>query len=175
MVKYSFVFLLLWSLNTAGQAIPENTGSKLNKEEALLALRFHNKARADVGVAPLKWSAKLASFAQLWAEHIASTGCKLKHRPYSGEWAQKYGENIYYALNKDATAVRASEAWYNEIKEFTYGKLEKNTWAKSGHYTQMIWQTTTTMGMGKATCPGGAAIIVANYDPLGNYMGQKPY
>jgi uncharacterized protein YkwD len=175
MVKYSFLFLLLVSLNGAAQVIPENTGSKLKKEEALQALQFHNKARADVGVAPLKWSAKLASFAQLWADQLAATGCKLKHRPYSGEWAQKYGENIYYSMNKDATPVRASGAWYDEIKDFTYGKLEKNTWAKSGHYTQMIWRTTTTVGMGKANCPTGASIIVANYDPLGNYMGEKPY
>jgi pathogenesis-related protein 1 len=175
MIRYSFIFLLLWSLNGAAQAIPDNTGSKINKEEALEALRFHNKVRADVGVKPLQWSAKLASFAQGWAEQIAATGCKMKHRPYSGEWAQKYGENIYYSSNKDARPLRASEAWYSEIKDFTDGKMDKNTLVKSGHYTQMIWRTTTTIGMGKAVCPTGASIIVANYDPLGNYMGQKPY
>ncbi len=32
-----------------------------------------------------------------------------------------------------------------------------------------------SVGIAKAGCPSGATIIVANYSPLGNYMGQKPY
>jgi hypothetical protein len=29
--------------------------------------------------------------------------------------------------------------------------------------------------LGKAVCKNGATIIVANYDPRGNMMGEKPY
>ncbi len=168
-------FLLFFSLMEAkSQTVPGNTGSKVKKEDAVTALRFHNKVRKDVGAPPLQWSVEAAAFAQAWAEKLAANGCKIQHRPYSGTWAQKYGENIYF-FSGNATPLMASNAWYNEIKEFTYGKLERNSWAKSGHYTQMVWRTTTKVGIGIASCPSGASIIVANYDPAGNFMGDKPY
>ncbi len=150
-------------------------GSNVTKEEAQTAIEFHNKARKDVGVAPLTWSNELASFAQAWADNLASTGCKLKHRPADGKWAQQYGENIFYASKATVNALNASQAWYSEIKDFSYGKLNANNWAKTGHYTQMVWSTTKQMGIGSAVCPSGAIIIVANYNPRGNFMGEKPY
>ena len=152
-----------------------NTGSKIKKDEAQSALEFHNKVRNDVGVSALTWSNELSTYAQAWAENLVSTGCKLKHRPANGQWAQKYGENIFYASKATANALNASEAWYSEIKDFKYGPLNTNNWAKTGHYTQMVWRTTTRVGIAKAKCPSGATIIVANYSPIGNYMGQKPY
>jgi pathogenesis-related protein 1 len=39
----------------------------------------------------------------------------------------------------------------------------------------MVWRDTERMGMGQATCPDGAVIIVANYDPPGNVIGRYPY
>jgi uncharacterized protein YkwD len=163
------------SFEATSQSIPDSTGSKVKKAQAMEALKFHNKVRKDVGVPPLQWSAEAASFAQAWADQLASNGCKMQHRPYAGTWAQKFGENIYFSSRNAATPLMASTAWYNEIKDFTYGKLEKNGWAKSGHYTQMVWRTTTKVGIGAASCPSGAVIIVANYDPAGNFMGEKPY
>ena len=157
------------------QTASVNSSSKIEEKEAEAAIAFHNKVRKEVGVAPLQWSGQLASFAQAWADNLASSGCKLKHRPSSGDWAQQYGENIFFASDARANALDASKAWYSEIKDFTYGKLNSNNWAKTGHYTQMVWRNSTQVGMGSATCPSGAVIIVANYNPRGNYMGEKPY
>jgi uncharacterized protein YkwD len=58
-------------------------------------LLYHNKARAEVGVAALTWSPELARFAREWADQLASDGCNMQHRPGSGEWAQKFGENFF--------------------------------------------------------------------------------
>ena len=168
----SFIFLIM---QANAQMVPQVTGSNVTTQEAQTALEFHNKVRKDVSVPPLIWSTELSAFAQLWANKLAAEGCKLEHRPPNGKWAQQYGENIYFGTAKGLTALDASKAWYSEIKDFTGEKLTVKNFVKVAHYTQMVWRTTTKLGMAKASCPSGATIIVANYSPLGNYMGEKPY
>ena len=174
--KTIYVLLVLLCMKYSNaQIAPASTGSNLTKEEAQEALDFHNRIRKEVGVSSLLWSTELSAFAQLWANKLATEGCKLEHRPTSGKWAQMYGENIYFGTAKGLTPQDASKAWYAEIKDYSGEKLTTKNFLKVAHYTQMVWQTTTKLGMGKSTCLSGATIIVANYSPLGNYMGQKPY
>lgn len=154
--------------------VPSLSGSKLSQDEAQIALDFHNKVRNDVGSPPLQWSTELAGYAQSWANHLASA-CKPEHRPKSGPWAQKHGENIFWGGDEPYTALNASENWYSEIKEYKYGAVTNNNWYKTGHYTQMVWKTTTHVGIGKAVCKNGTILIVANYSPSGNYVGEWPY
>lgn len=172
---FSLVLFVFSAASAQAQIVPVATGSKVTKEDAQTAVDFHNKVRKDVGVLPLDWSPELAAYAQLWANKLASGGCKIEHRPGSGKWAQLYGENIYFGTARGLTTLDASKAWYSEIKDFTNSKLNLENWAKVAHYTQMVWRTTTKIGIAKATCPSGATIIVANYSPRGNYMGEKPY
>ena len=151
-----------------------NTGSLVSVQDAKDALNFHNKARADVGVAPLTWSPELSKYAQDWANNLANNGgCQLKHRS-SSENTKGYGENIalgYAGYN----ALNSSAAWYSEISKFQNVVLDNSNWYAAGHYSQMVWRKTTQVGMGIAKCTNGASIIVANYNPPGNYMGQKTY
>jgi hypothetical protein len=170
----SIVFLLVYSI-TQAQTVPAKTGSLLGQQEAQDALDFHNKARKDVHVAPLSWSTQLAAFAQAWANNLAQNGCKMQHRPAAGEWAQQYGENIYWAMGRSLLAGDASRSWYSEIADYTPGPYSSANRGKTGHYTQMVWQESKTVGIGKATCPNGSVIIVANYDPRGNTLGVRPY
>lgn len=170
-----FVFMLgVTVFPLQAQKVSPATGSKVLQKDAQEALDFHNKVRGDVGSPPLQWSEVLARYAQSWADHLAAD-CELEHRPYSGPWAQKYGENIFWGGGEDYTVLHASESWYSEIEEYTYGPLTDSNWYKTGHYTQMVWKSTTHVGMGKAVCKSGAILIVANYNPSGNYMGEKPY
>jgi pathogenesis-related protein 1 len=39
----------------------------------------------------------------------------------------------------------------------------------------VIWKNTTQVGCGCAVSQSGAFFFVCNYDPPGNYIGQKPY
>lgn len=167
--------VLLISFSSWSQKVPATTGSKISQTAAQEALDHHNKVRADVGAPTLEWSAELSKFAQEWADHLASQGCKMEHRPRSGEWTQKYGENIFWGSASRYTPLDASKSWYSEIKDYTYGPLTSSNWYQTGHYTQMVWKNTTHVGFGVAICSSGAIIIVANYNPPGNYMGQKPY
>ena len=157
------------------KTIIQNTGSKVTKAQAQEALDYHNQARKEVGVQPLEWSEELAKHAQEWADHLAETTCKMAHRPKDGKFADNYGENLFSGSGKEYTALDASKAWYKEIKDFKNLKLSGSNWSKTGHYSQMIWNKTTKIGMGIAKCKNGKTIIVANYDPAGNMLGDKAY
>ncbi len=174
-ILYASILLFTANPQLYAQTVPGLTGSKVTQAQAQEALDFHNKVRADVKVPGLQWSAELAAFAQQWAEQVASKGCGLQHRPGDGEWAQKYGENIFGGSGAAYTALNASESWYAEIKDYTPGALNESNWYKTGHYTQMVWRNTTQAGIGIATCEGNGTIIVANYNTPGNYMGESPY
>ena len=169
------IILGVFIVQVLAQSVPNITGSKVTKEDAQSALDFHNKVRADVGVTALTWSPDLAKFAQEWADHLASQGCDMQHRPRNGKWTQKYGENIFWGKGADYSALDASKSWYSEIEFYTHGEISSSNWSKTGHYTQMVWKNTSQVGIAVAKCSDGAIIIVANYDPAGNFMGESPY
>ena len=176
MSKRFLLITLLVAAKISGAQSIETTGSNLSPQEAMAALEHHNKVRNDVRVNPLIWSPELAAYAQAWADELARTGCKMRHRPDSGPWKQKHGENIFMGSPSSYySPLNASESWYSEIKVYKHQPLNDRNWYAAGHYTQMVWNTTTAVGMGKAVCPKDAIIIVANYDPPGNVIGEKAY
>ncbi len=162
----ALLFLFIFS---DAQQVPDTTGSSFSQDEAQQALDFHNKVRSDIGAPPLQWSAALAAVAQKRANDNASNNCSTSHAETG------YGENLFWGVGANFTALDASKAWYSEIQKYTYGPLTENNWEATGHYTQMVWSTTRQLGMGIATCANGTIIIAANYAPRGNIMGQKPY
>jgi pathogenesis-related protein 1 len=156
--------------------IPDNTsiGSNLTLQEVQQLLQLHNEARADVGVAPLHWSEKLAIYAQAWADHLASTNCRMEHRPHSGKWKQEHGENLFMGTAGYYSVSDAVKAWESEKIYYGGGTLNPSNWYDSGHYTQVVWTNTKQVGCAKVEC-NGEMIVVCNYDPPGNVLGQKPY
>jgi pathogenesis-related protein 1 len=176
-MKLALIFALLlgFGLTVLGQKVPKKTGSKASQEEAQAALDFHNKVRREVGTPPLEWSAKVAAYAQAWANNLAKSGCKMEHRPNDGKWKRIYGENLFLGSGQEYTLTSASESWYSEIKDYKGEKLNNSNFHAVGHYTQMVWRNTKSVGMARAECPNGEIIIVASYDPTGNYLGEKAY
>ncbi|OPX95518.1 MAG: Cysteine-rich secretory protein family protein [Syntrophorhabdus sp. PtaB.Bin006] len=151
-----------------------SSGSRLTGEEIHTLLALHNRVREDVGVGPLGWSKNLAVYAQQWADHLAATSCRMEHRPRSGKWGQQHGENLLIGTVGYHGVADAVEAWENE-KTYYHGQaLNASNWHASGHYTQVVWRNTKEIGCAKAEC-GGRVIVVCNYDPPGNVMGQRPF
>jgi uncharacterized protein YkwD len=173
-MRVAFLFLIVFICQSLVPA-PPGTGSDLSEKDAQVALEYHNRVRKEVGAPPLQWSKELAAYAQEWAAHLAAKGCSMAHRPRSGEWAQQYGENLFWGSNSLYSVKDACVSWYSEKKDFTGPVFTGNEANVVGHYTQMVWRSTTKVGIGVARCSNGAIIIVANYDPPGNYLGENAY
>ncbi|MBK6877549.1 MAG: hypothetical protein IPG99_14155 [Ignavibacteria bacterium] len=150
------------------------TVSSNTSGEAQSILERHNYWRAQLGIAPLSWSDELASYAQQWANELSSRGCQLEHRPRDGQWKQMYGENLYWAMGGKLAGTDAVESWAAERKDFDHNTQE-GTGGVVGHYTQMIWENTTKVRCAKVVCSDGSVLWVCNYDPPGNWSGEKPY
>jgi len=144
-------------------------GSAMSLPHVREIAAYHNKIRRDVGVGPLKWSPKLSAFAQQWADELAQTTCRMKHRP-----GHQFGENLFIGTAGQFRAVHAAMAWEGEKKFYKGGVLTRSNWKPAGHYTQMVWRNTTLLGCGEARCED-MLMVVCNYHPAGNFIGQKPY
>lgn len=149
-------------------------GAGVSPKEMVAA---HNIWRAQVGVGEVTYSEELAASAQAWAEHLKTTrNCSMKHS--SG----KEGENLYWAgawSNGPAQDVMSKEvvdSWASEKKDYTYEDNSCGAGKVCGHYTQVVWKNTTTIGCGMAVCDSPKnQVWVCQYLPAGNYVGQKPY
>ncbi|KAI4318741.1 hypothetical protein MLD38_032411 [Melastoma candidum] len=129
----------------------------------------HNAARQEVGVGPMSWDDTVASYAQQYAGQRAGD-CQLIH---SGG---PYGENIAGGSG-DLSGVDAVNMWVGEKSDYHY---DSNTCtAPEGssclHYTQVVWRDSVRLGCAKVTCASGGTFITCNYDPPGNFVGQRPY
>ncbi|GLH09161.1 Uncharacterized protein GBIM_14277 [Gryllus bimaculatus] len=86
------------------------------------------------------------------------------------------GENVFSFVSSDAhtrqrVGVRnALDAWYAEGRLFDYGNEPLDT--KARNFTQMMWRSTRLLGLAVARGRGGRVIVVANYYPRGNIVGQ---
>lgn len=157
-------------INDNDSIIPDRTLSEIEQ-----FLRIHNQARQEVGVPDLEWSEELADYAREWGEELIKD-CSFKHRPSDGPFAQEHGENLYLAWGMDSLSLSAAAlAWYDEIDAYNGQAIGEGDISDYGHYTQMVWRTTTQLGAAKVRCENGTFIIVANYSPRGNWIGERPY
>jgi pathogenesis-related protein 1 len=136
----------------------------------------HNAVRANVMPAPaepmpeLLWDAELAAVAQAYAER-----CVFEH---SGN---DYGENLYAAAGQAVTPQQVVDAWASEVAVYDYAS--NGCSGVCGHYTQIVWAGTRRLGCGAAHCTVNSPFDgfaewdhwVCNYDPPGNWVGEKPY
>jgi pathogenesis-related protein 1 len=128
----------------------------------------HNSWRKATGVAPLSWSPKLASFAQDWANTLVARN-EFKHRANNN-----YGENLAAAQGKSFSPKSVVEYWGEEVRDYNYNTNSCKPGEMCGHYTQLVWHKTREVGCAKAKS-GNKEVWVCNYNPPGNYVGQKPY
>lgn len=131
-------------------------------------LNAHNSARAAVGVGQMTWDNKVASYAQQYAKsHIGD--CSLVH---SGG---PYGENLAWSSG-DLSGTDAVRMWVNEKANYNYGSNTCASGKVCGHYTQVVWRKSVRLGCAKVRCNNNKGTFIGcNYDPPGNYIGQKPY
>ncbi|MCA9661404.1 MAG: hypothetical protein KC486_23900 [Myxococcales bacterium] len=140
-----------------------------NAEPAALAgiTEAHNKVRAAHKVGPLTWSPELAAFAQEWADTLKGAGCDLRHRDNP-----PYGENLFAITGAPANPDQVVGDWAAEEANYDYKRGRCK--GVCGHYTQVVWAKSERLGCAMARC-GDSEVWVCNYDPPGNFVGERPY
>jgi pathogenesis-related protein 1 len=160
------------------ETVPNTSLAKNNSsvdQKAMVAA--HNQWRSKVGVPDVAWSNELAASSQQWADQLARSGCNVRHS------TTNYGENIYYAgaayrsdgttSAQEITAQHVVDAWGNEVQYYDYAS--NTCHSVCGHYTQVVWKSTTEVGCGMAFCGDKSQLWVCQYTPRGNMVGEKPY
>lgn len=156
---------LLVSLSPSAAAQPP-PDSQRTSPFAREFVSSHNSIRFRVSVPPLTWSDELARYAQQWAKHLLARN-RFQHRPDT-----PYGENLYSVTGARATPAGVVESWAAEAPNYNHRKnLCRGV---CGHYTQIVWRRTTKVGCGVAR-GRDREVWVCNYDPAGNFIGERPY
>jgi uncharacterized protein YkwD len=145
------------------------TGALVGMTEA------HDYWRFRVGVPLASWNSAVAANAQAYVD-----GCPTSHSsPSSRQNVAGFsylGENIYYHSSSSADPVAAVASWASEREDYDFGTAVGGSSAVVGHYTQIVWESSTAIGCGVARCGGTwGTIVVCQYGPGGNYTGQTPY
>ncbi|MGK0272836.1 MAG: pathogenesis-related protein 1 [Cocleimonas sp.] len=168
------------------QVIP-NKKPPLTKQQLFAGtLDAHNGVRAKHGLQPLKWSDKLATYSQQWADHLGrGNSCKMYHRSGS----PPYGENLYISSavtwtdgtkevdreRNRVTIKNVVKVWTDEEKWYNHKTNSCQTGQQCGHYTQIVWRETTEVGCAVKFCGDQSQNWVCSYNPPGNYVGKRPY
>jgi hypothetical protein len=136
-------------------------------------LHEHQTYRDELKLPALSWSPQLAKDALVWARHLASID--------KGEHDQSMrgheGENLWWGTAGAFSYSQMVDMWGNEKKSFKYGIFPNCSTKRSavvGHYTQMVWRNTQSVGCALAS-NGETDFLVCRYSAPGNVIGEKPY
>lgn len=160
--------------------IPAVAKSALTAAEVNGLVFLHNFERCVVdptaaSMSAVTWNPLLAGVAQNWASDCAFGHNSNRSADYLAAGGSGYvGENIAWGTNGFFSPIDLAQLWADEKAIWTYGPIDFSTLGESGHYTQIVWANTTTIGCGEATC-GGDSFVVCNYAVGGNFLGLTPY
>jgi hypothetical protein len=120
----------------------------------------HNYYRSTVSganIPNLVWSPALAASAQNWANYLGANNL-FQH-------SSGHSENIAAGYSSWTAAI---DGWGSEKSNFIYapfgnGASKTGNWKDVGHYTQMIWKTTSECGCGNAPHPTYGTVYVCHY------------
>lgn len=152
----------------------------LTEPQKEAVLQLHNAFRSMVkpvasNMLKMVWDKDLERIASEFANK-----CIVAHNPDRHKLAKNYdwvGENIAWGTgvcgDKDCGDVyEGVKRWFSESKSYNY--LTGQCSGKCTLYTQMVWWESNKLGCGAKKC-GDRTILVCNYAPGGNYVGQRPY
>jgi len=117
---------LLILLAGSGEAQTRRFGESLVRD----MLAGHNAVRAQVGVAPLTWSDRLAARAQDWADTL------LARRQFVHQPNLHYGENLFKITGASASPAQVVKAWAAESRD--YDSNSNQCRGVCGHYTNRM-------------------------------------
>ena len=147
------------------------TAQAVTADPVAVTVELLNKYRAQHGAAPLTLDAEVTRTAQEWADYLQTTD-KFEHRPDN-----VYGENLYAIGSStralDTVATKAWQNWYSESRGYDYTReyTAENIDYSKLHFTAMVWQSSTLVGVGLAQGRNGTFVVV-NFAKRGNTLGK---
>lgn len=153
-----------WSGFWAGVVRPFNRFQQQCLEE-------HNRLRRVHGAQPLRLKRRMCDEAQNWAQRLA-----VENHMRSQGWV-RYGENIFSmrwtptqgpdGRDSEMPGGKPVLAWYAEGQSYR-GEYT----AETGHFTQIVWESSVELGVGVARSRTGDVYVVALYYPPGNIQNE---
>lgn len=135
-------------------------------------LAAHNAVRAQAGVAPLKWDEALGSAAATYVRQMAMSG-RFQHSDRSQR--RGTGENLWMGTRGAFSVDAMVGGWASERRWFRPGLFPNvsrtGNWEDVGHYSQIVWPTTTRVGCALASTPR-IDYLVCRYASAGNIDGR---
>ncbi|KAJ8023542.1 Peptidase inhibitor 16 [Holothuria leucospilota] len=185
------IFLTSASFAVSLSLMRRETGTAYSSEDQKAILEVHNYYRSKVSptatnMEEMKWDSVLAKQAQDWADTcVYEHPNKTIHKDYIGIGQNLYAiYNVYGLETAKPDATEPVESWHSEVQYYYYEYNACVVDEVCGHYTQVVWADTTDVGCGINYCLSAkydntalpnAWIVVCNYSPGGNYIGQWPY
>jgi len=168
-LRIAIVLLLL----AAAAASSPAAGQSFAASFPTRILAAHNSERARAGVVLLSWDNELGTAAAAYARQMAMTG-RFAHSDRAARPGT--GENLWMGTHGAFSVEAMVGAWASEKRFFFPGTFPSvsrtGNWADVGHYTQMIWPTTTRVGCALASTPR-VDYLVCRYAYKGNIDGRS--
>ena len=134
----------------------------------------HNALRKKHGVGKLATLVDIAKLAQKTANNCKKLG-KLQHSgtSYKDQWM---GQNLYLKGGAAPTGNEVANSWYSENKNYDYSKGDSKNGGVIGHFTQLVWKASKSIGCAVAIGPWNgynpSYYVCCNYFPGGNVDGK---
>lgn len=161
--NFIFFSLLFFSIYLKGQEVP----IKITNASQIEILKEHNKYRWALGLIDLVYSPALQHEAEVWVRNLA-----IKDKMYHDSKNKNHGENLAWA-NYTMSIKEAIGIWGSE--RINYNHFTHRSASVTGHYTQIVWKSTTKVGCASSVSDSGKYYWVCRYDPSGNFVEQKPF
>ena len=170
-MRFSIALALL-ATATASSACAQPASASFAAQFPARVLAAHNAERVRAGVAPLVWDNALGTAAADYARQMAFSG-RFEHSDRSQR--RGTGENLWMGTHGAFSIEAMIGGWASEKGWFRAGTFPNvsstGNWEDVGHYTQMIWPTTTRVGCALASTPR-ADYLVCRYAGPGNVDGR---
>jgi hypothetical protein len=130
---------------------------------------LHNWYRKRHGAPPLAMVERLNRDGDQYCAYLAP------RRTLVHSTGRDYGENLYMStdtsLSKKGHVRKACELWYGEIKDYNWNYPGFSM--ATGHFTAMVWKSSTQLGIGFAQS-NGCIIVAGCYKVHPNMQGDFP-
>uniref|UniRef100_A0A6C0KWJ8 SCP domain-containing protein n=1 Tax=viral metagenome TaxID=1070528 RepID=A0A6C0KWJ8_9ZZZZ len=145
------------------------TAAVFNQDQINEITAYINNYRTLHQAPPLTWDPTIAIFSQNWANYL------LNNNLFQHSGTSLYGENLAYFQGYGTDFMGlvklAVDMWYNEIKLYDFTKPGFSE--ATGHFTALVWKSSTTFAMGFAiNTTTNAVDVTMNTSPPGNVIGQ---